>query len=124
MYRCMGAIVSPISKSSFGNILKMISHDCFNHFPIVLFSFVALPFPSLPFPFPICMYVCVPSFLPFVAVCVCVGGGNGGNGGTWCGSGGGASDVRIGGGSLYNRVIVAGGGGGQCGTSGSPACCV
>jgi hypothetical protein len=44
------------------------------------------------------------------------GGGAGGSG-TYCdgGSGGGASDVRIGGDALSNRVIVAGGGGGNGG---------
>jgi hypothetical protein len=62
-----------------------------------------------------------PTFLP--------GGYNGGGSGYGAGSsnvagtgGGGASDIRIGGLSLYKRVIVAGGGGGYyCGTScGSP----
>lgn len=38
------------------------------------------------------------------------GGGNGG--GTFGGAGGGASDIRIGGVALANRVVVAGGGGG------------
>ena len=55
---------------------------------------------------------------------VYVGGSNGYNGGGagWSGStrtcnGGGASDVRVGGTALSNRVIVAGGGGGVSGES-------
>jgi hypothetical protein len=40
----------------------------------------------------------------------------GGPGGQWAGGGGGASDVRLGGKDLIDRVLVAGGGGGgQCG---------
>ena len=41
------------------------------------------------------------------------GGGDGSDSTLWySGGGGGATDIRIGGISLYNRVIVAGGGGG------------
>ena len=53
------------------------------------------------------------------------GGGNGQNStglatrASW--GGGGASDIRIGGGALANRVVVAGGGGGRSGGS-SPVC--
>ncbi|MBK8555546.1 MAG: HYR domain-containing protein [Lewinellaceae bacterium] len=47
------------------------------------------------------------------------GGFNGGGaGGQWAGAGGGASDIRVGGITLGNRVIVAGGGGG--GNTGCP----
>jgi hypothetical protein len=41
------------------------------------------------------------------------GGGDGGNYGYYSGAGGGASDIRIGGSALSNRVVVAGGGGGD-----------
>lgn len=40
------------------------------------------------------------------------GWNGGGRGGAWGGGGGGASDVRVGGASLADRVLVAGGGGG------------
>lgn len=47
------------------------------------------------------------------------GGGNGGAGNSGQGgSGGGATDIRINGNTLYDRVIVAGGGGGSGGRSG------
>ncbi|RJX41677.1 hypothetical protein D3P09_06925 [Paenibacillus pinisoli] len=45
------------------------------------------------------------------------GGGAGGDGATDGTSGGGASDVRLNGTNLNNRIIVAGGGGGRGGTS-------
>lgn len=49
---------------------------------------------------------------------VYVGGGNGGGAGgnANSGAGGGASDIRVGGSSLANRILVAGGGGGGGGT--------
>lgn len=64
--------------------------------------------------------------VPGTQMYVFVGGGGGlegepgwnggGPGGAWAGGGGGASDVRVGGPTLADRVAVAGGGGGgQCG---------
>lgn len=47
------------------------------------------------------------------------GGWNGGGNGAYCG-GGGASDIRLNGVSLTNRVIVAGGGGGRTAWGSSP----
>ena len=50
------------------------------------------------------------------------GGFNGGGSGNAGGGGGGASDIRIGGTELTDRVIVAGGGGGSGGTLGAGSC--
>jgi len=52
---------------------------------------------------------------PFVNGAYVTGGYNGGGDGYSMSSGGGASDIRVGGTALSNRVVVAGGGGGTYG---------